>query len=153
MMRILAFTRYSLLEFRIDAGDEILKNHHATCRATVKYSSKTIQNQFIALIGDHIRDSSIKEVKYLRLDFQENPKALCVHCNSHVLNLVIVKACSLPLVRNMAGTITECANFFNYSLKRLRCLEKVISLDQPKSQGTKTSDPCHTRWGGASRGA
>ena len=59
-----ATPRYSLLEFRIDAGDEILKNHHATCRATAKYSSKTIQNQFIALIGDHIRDSSIKEVKY-----------------------------------------------------------------------------------------
>ena len=83
---------------------------------------------------------------YTRLNFQENLKALCVHCNSHVLNLVIVKACSLPLVPNMAGTITECANFFNYSPKRLRCLKKVISLDQPESQGTKISDPCHTRW-------
>ena len=71
---------------------------------------------------------------------------MCVHCNSHVLNLVIVKACSFPLVPNMAGTITECANFFNYSPKRLRCLKKVISLDQPESQGTKISDPCHTRW-------
>ena len=62
-----ATARYSLLEFRIDAGDEILKNHHATCRATAEYSSKTIQNQFIALMGDHIRDSLIKEVKYFSI--------------------------------------------------------------------------------------
>ena len=38
---------------------------------------------------------------------QKNSKALYVHCNSHVLNLVIVKACSLPTIRSMAGTITE----------------------------------------------
>ena len=43
---------------------------------------------------------------------QKNSKALCVHCNSHALNLIVVKACRLPLVRNMAGTITEISNFF-----------------------------------------
>ena len=43
---------------------------------------------------------------------KKNPKALYVHCNSHVLNLVIVKSCSLPSVRNMAGTITEISKFF-----------------------------------------
>lgn len=77
---------------------------------------------------------------------QKKPKALYVHCNSHVLNLVIVKACSLPSVRNMAGTITEISQFFNYSPKRQRCLEKVISVDQPDSQRTKIRDPCRTRW-------
>lgn len=49
----------ALLELRVDAGDEILKNHHATCRATARYSNKIIQNQFIALIGDHMGDSII----------------------------------------------------------------------------------------------
>lgn len=66
--------------------------------------------------------------------------------NSHVLNLVIVKACSLPSVRNMAGTITEISQFFNYSPKRQRCLEKVINVDQPDSQKTKIRDLCRTRW-------
>ena len=46
----------------------------------------------------------------------------------------------------MTGTITECANFFNCSPKRQRCLEKVASLDQPKSQRTKIRDLCRTRW-------
>ena len=77
---------------------------------------------------------------------QKNPKTLYVHCNSHVLNLVIVKACSLPSVRNMAGTITEISQFFNYSPKRQRCLEKVISVDQLDSQRTKICDLCRTRW-------
>lgn len=56
----------ALLEFRVDAGDEILKNHLATCRATARYSSKTIQNQIIALIGDHIKDSIIREIKEVK---------------------------------------------------------------------------------------
>ena len=29
----------------------------------------------------------------------ENNKALYVHCNSHVLNLCVVLACSLPPIR------------------------------------------------------
>ena len=52
----------------------------------------------------------------------------------------------MPLVRNMAGTITDCANIFNHSPKRQRCLEKVISLDQLESQRTKIRDLCSTRW-------
>ena len=223
----------ALLEFRIDAGDEPLKKHHETCHANARYSSKTIQNQIIILIGDYIRESIVQEIKEAKffsvlcdevtdnanleqlsfvlrfvdkdcqireefLDFQctnqitgevisglilgklqqwglkiedcrgqgydgasnmssqvrgvqglisqKNPKALYVHCNSHVLNLVIVKACSLPTIRNMTGTITEISNFFNYSPKRQRCLETVISIDQPDSRRSKIRDLCRTRW-------
>lgn len=46
----------------------------------------------------------------------------------------------------MAGTITDCANIFNHSPERQRCLEKVISLDQLESQRTKIRDLCRTRW-------
>ena len=48
----------------------------------------------------------------------ENSKALYIHCKSHILNLSIVDACSLPAIRNMNGTVTESANFFNNSPKR-----------------------------------
>ena len=47
----------ALLELRVDSGNEVLKNHLATCSANARYSSKTI------LIGDHIRDSIIQEIK------------------------------------------------------------------------------------------
>lgn len=209
------------MEFHIDTGDEPLKNHCETCHANARYSSKTIQNQVISLIGEYIRESIVQEIKEakffsvlcdevtdnanleqlafvlrfvdkdcqsreqfldsqctdwrtrevisslilgkleqwgLKIDdcrgqgydgasnmssqvrglqgliSQKNPKALSVHCNSHVLNLVIVKACSLTKIGNMAGTITEIANFFNYSPNRQRCLETVISMDQPDSR-------------------
>ena len=46
----------------------------------------------------------------------------------------------------MAGTITEISNFFNYSPKRQRCLENVISIDQPGSRRSKIRDLCRTRW-------
>ena len=51
----------------VGSGDKILKNHLATCDTNARYSSKTIQNQLIALIGHHIRHSinhEIKEAKY-----------------------------------------------------------------------------------------
>ena len=40
----------------------------------------------------------------------DNPKATYVHCNSHVLNLCSVEACSLQCIRNMNSTITETVN-------------------------------------------
>ena len=220
------------MEVRIDAGDKPLKNHE-TCHVNARYSSKTIQNQIISLIGEYIRESIVQEIKEAKffsvlcnevtdnanleqllfvlrfvdkdcqireefIDFQctdwitgevisglilgkleqwglkindcrgqgydgasnmssqvrrvqglisqKNPKALYVHCNSYVLNLVIVKAYSQPTIRNMAGTITEIAIFFNYSPKQQRCLETVISMDQPDSPRSKIRDLCRTRW-------
>lgn len=56
----------------------------------------------------------------------ENSNATYVHCNSHVLNLCIVEACSLPPIRNMNSTVTETAYFFNNSSKRQLYLEKIL---------------------------
>ena len=74
---------------------------------------------------------------------QKNPKALNVHCNSHVLNLVIVKACSLTTIRNMAGTKTDSG--FQIFSTTPWCLENVISIDQPDSRRSKVRDLCRTR--------
>ena len=43
----------------------------------------------------------------------KNSKAMYTHCNSHVLNLCIVEACSLPPIHNMKSTITESTFFFS----------------------------------------
>ena len=45
------------------------------------------------------------------------PKALYVHCVSHVLNLCVVAACSIQAFRNMYGVVGEICLFFNYSPK------------------------------------
>ena len=47
------------------------------------------------------------------------PKALYVHCVSHVLNLCVVAA-----IRNMYGVVEEICLFFNYSPKRQQELQE-----------------------------
>lgn len=41
----------ALLQFRIQAGDEILKEHLQTAQGNALYTSKTIQNKMIAICG------------------------------------------------------------------------------------------------------
>ena len=72
-----------------------------------------------------------------------NPKAIYVHCNSHILNSCIVQACSLQAIKNMNATVTETAHFFNNSSKRQNFLEKVIDKT---SSIVKVKDLCRTRW-------
>ena len=63
--------------------------------------------------------------------------AIRIYLISLSLSLSRYRYRSLPLVSGISSQpITECANFFNYSPKRQRCLEKVISLDEPAPQRT-----------------
>ena len=39
------------------------------------------------------------------------PLALYTHCQSHQLNLCIVKACSVPHIRNANGVVSEMSKF------------------------------------------
>ena len=75
---------------------------------------------------------------------QQFPLALYVHCSAHVLNLCIVKACDIQVVRNVLGTMIEIGLFFNYSAKRQVLLEKHIGLCMPESK-KKLVDLCRTR--------
>ena len=66
-------------------------------------------------------------------------KAVYVHCAAHTLNLCVVAACSLQLVKNMMGTMVEICLFFSNSPKRQLELERhAISR--------KLVDMCKTRW-------
>ncbi len=73
----------------------------------------------------------------------ENSKATYFHCNSHILNLCIVQACSLQVIRNMNSTITESAYFFHNSAKRQHFLELVVDK---QTSTVKVKDLCRTRW-------
>ena len=75
---------------------------------------------------------------------QSCPRAVHVHCYSHVLNLCIAKACDLPVVRNVIGTLNQVCLFFNTSPKRQAILEQVIGR-MPESSTRKTLvDQCRT---------
>ena len=52
------------------------------------------------------------------------PKAKYTHCCSHVLNLAVVKACSLIQVHNLFDVITKVFKFFDNHPKRQYILDK-----------------------------
>ena len=64
---------------------------------------------------------------------QVNPNAVYVHCRPHVLNLCIVHASKLPLVRNIMDTMQEVTLAFKFSAKRLYLknnLETILLLEE-----------------------
>ena len=79
------------------------------------------------------------------------PLALYTHCASHSLNLVLNKACSVPIVRNALGTVSEVATFFSNSAQRTRRPEIVVSEmqergDLPIQRLHRLKHLCETRW-------
>ena len=77
---------------------------------------------------------------------QDYPKAVHIHCNSHVLNLCIMSACSIQPIRNLMGTLKSVNIFFDYSPKRLGELEKTVKEMAPESSRTRLVSLCKTRW-------
>ena len=61
---------------------------------------------------------------------QQYPKAVYTHCAAHVLNLCVVKCCSIPEVRNTMDIGDRICCFFAFSPKRQlafeRCVEEVL---------------------------
>ena len=72
----------------------------------------------------------------------KNPLALYTHCYSHVLNLVIVKSCSMSQIRNMFGTVQKVAE----SAKRTKYFEDAIHEIHTDSQRRRLKKHCNTRW-------
>ncbi len=53
----------ALLNYRIEAGDRVLREHLQSCDKNATYISKTVQNQIIQVIGNLIIKQIIEEVK------------------------------------------------------------------------------------------
>ena len=96
------------------------------------YDGASNMSSSIAGVQDRIRSVS--------------PMAFYTHCQGHQLNLWVVKACSIPQIRNANGVISEIAKFYNYSPKRQHFFEHVIDADSPTETKKKLKDLCKTRW-------
>ena len=209
-----------LVRFRAE-NDEVLRTYLGTSPRNALYTSKTIQNEMIDVIGSAIEDQIIHEIqtakfftiladevtdcsnleqlsivirfvdsdKNIREDFlgfitveritgeslatallswlesrnidisycrgqgydgasnmsssiagvqarirSVSPMAFYTHCQSHQLNLCVVKACSIPQIRNASGVISEIAKFFNYSPKWQHFFEHIIDRESPNEK-------------------
>jgi hypothetical protein len=78
------------------------------------------------------------------------PDALYVHCKAHCLNLSIMHACTLPLIRNTMDTVQHIAFAFHYSAKRLVTFKEQLQQDEvargAMDDRTKLQNLCETRW-------
>ena len=75
------------------------------------------------------------------------PKALFVHCVSHVLNRCVVAACSIQAIWNLYEVVVEICLFFNYSPKRQQELQEHIeNLPVGTNSKTKLVNLCKTQW-------
>jgi hypothetical protein len=75
-----------------------------------------------------------------------SPRALYTHCHSHVLNLTVASSCKIPHIRNMVDSLNETFKFFNYSPKRQRFFEIILTETQETSKVRKLKGLCKTRW-------
>jgi len=75
------------------------------------------------------------------------PRALYVHCNSHVINLAIASSCQIQAIKNMIDSINETFKFFDFSPKRQRFFESILDQDNAESHPVKKlKGLCKTWW-------
>lgn len=76
---------------------------------------------------------------------RDNSKAIYVHCNGHILNLVLVDAAkAVTAVRNTFGTVSELHNFMEASAKRHAVFQEMQKESGCKSLTLKSLSD--TRW-------
>ncbi len=56
------------------------------------------------------------------------PKAVYIHCAAHTLNLCVVAACKVQLLKNMKSIMVDVWLYFSNSPKRQQELDKQIEL-------------------------
>ena len=77
---------------------------------------------------------------------EKQPKAVYTHCAAHSLNLVIVKSCSLPEIRNCIDSFKRITIWVKYSPKREALLKAIAGeYTYPASRQTLLNI-CITRW-------
>ena len=227
----------ALLQFRIESGDTVLAQHiqSADKHHNALYTSKTTQNELIAVCGHIIRTRILKDIKAAHLfsvmadeatdaandeqlsislryvkhdtrtieerflafsecvtgvsgeaiadrilhhleDWQLSathlrgqtydgagvmagkkkgvaariaqlfPKALYTHCFAHVLNLCVVKCCSIAEIQSTMDAGDNICRFFSNSPKRQLALEKWVDQLLEGEHRKRLKSLCKTRW-------
>ena len=74
------------------------------------------------------------------------PKAVYTHCAAHVLNLCVMKCCSIAEIRNTMGTADSICRYFSNSPKRQLALERWVEQKLEGKRRSKLKSICKTRW-------
>jgi len=77
---------------------------------------------------------------------EKHKQAVYVHCASHSLNLVLNKCCTVQMVRNCFGIVSEICTFFHDSALRSASLRHETERILPGCKKTRLTKLCETRW-------
>ena len=87
-----------------------------------------------------------KNKEVIQIIRDRNPKALGCHCQAHILNLCIARACKITSVVVKMNKIRCIQEFFDHP-KRMELLLKLTDeSDIPNVEKKKLKDCCRTRW-------
>ena len=68
------------------------------------------------------------------------------HYSAHALNLVLVHASKLPVVRNVIGTVKKTTSFLSTSNKKKITLRCAVNLPSTHHESKNLQSLCETRW-------
>ena len=76
------------------------------------------------------------------------PKATYMHhhCAAHCLNLSIVSACKILMIKSAKSFLGEVTRLFSFSPKRQKWLGRAIEASNTTPRAKKLKDACRTRW-------
>ena len=95
---------------------------------------------------DGVGNMTGKNKGVIKIIRDRNPKALGCHCQAHILNLCIARACKITSVVVMMKKICCIQEFFDYP-KRMELLLKLTDeSDIPNVEKKKSKDCCRTRY-------
>jgi len=102
-------------------------------------------NNMVAQTYDGASAMSGKENGTQAVTGKHCPHAVCVHCFSHCLNLVISASNDIKEVRSAYATISHACNFFKNSAQCVKALEVLIEELCPKATNSRLKAFCPTR--------
>jgi len=126
---------WALVNFRIQSGDTVLEGHLQNASHNATYTSPIIQNELICVIGDHIRDKIISEVKKCP-QFSVIADEVTDTANKEQLSFVLRYVSSDGEIKEDVVDFVECAD----GITGQAIADKVLGCVQ-----SYTLDPGHIR--------
>ncbi len=95
------------MEFKVDAGDAVLDEHLQSAKKNVRYTSKTIQNEIIQILGEHIQQE-VLDMMAQNQPFSIIADEACDSSNKEQLPLVLRFVDRENKIREMFIGFYEC---------------------------------------------
>lgn len=127
----------ALLKFRVEAEDNLLKNHLETSAKNARYTSKVIQDDIINVIGEYIQGKILSEV-------QEGSKVFSIIAdeardisNKEQMSLIVRYVDSHPVIHESFIAFVECNGTSGEDIANLietKCVN-TLKLDMNMCRG------------------